>query len=145
MIWAAPITIVCFVFYVLPFWLLGWYEYIGWYENCWAWKLRSSAPEVIQRLWKNWAGHCVGNMIVMVERPEACKRFQVVLVHEQQHVIQCMKLGVFQPILYCANRLAIAWACKNLDPYKANIFEIDARVAAGQSIVDGILRKKNQD
>lgn len=133
-VWASPITIVCFLFYVLPCWVMGWYEYIGWRDNCWLWKVKMQAPEFMHRMWKGWAGHCVGNIVVMVESPDASKRFQIVLVHEQQHVRQCMRLGIVQPILYYANRLAITWACKNSHSYYDNPFEIDARRGAGQYV-----------
>ena len=134
MIWASPITAVCFLFYILPFWALGWYRYIGFRDVAWLWKVQETAPDWLHRLWKGWAGHCVGNAIVMIEDPDISKRFQVVLTHEQEHVYQCMKLGVFQPIFYYLIRLVIWVSCSHAHPYYDNPFEIDARRAAGQVI-----------
>lgn len=134
MIWASPITLVCFVFYVLPCWAMKWYEYIGYHDIVWAWKIREEAPEWMHKLWKGWAGHCVGNIVVVIERPEKSQYAGVIMTHEQQHAVQCMRLGVFQPIMYFLNKLVIRYACKNSHPYFDNPFEIDARRGAGQVI-----------
>ena len=72
----------------------------------------------------------------------ATPRGKIVLRREQEHVHQCMVLGVFQPILYGLNYLTIKIACRHSDPYYSNSFEIDARRAAGQVVdVEGALAR----
>jgi hypothetical protein len=60
-----------------------------------------------------------------------------------------MRLGIFQPIMYGLNMLAIKVGCPGSDPYYDNCFEIDARRSAGQVIdVVGVtqkLKKKQGD
>lgn len=140
MLWASPITAVCFIFYVLPFWVLGWYRYVGFYETAWVWKLQETAPSFVHKLWSGWAGHALGNLVVMIEEPDISRYTGVILTHELQHVDQCMRLGIFQPIMYGLNNLIIRFGCKNSHPYYDNPFEIDARRGAGQ-IIDVKARK----
>jgi hypothetical protein len=131
-LWALPITLPCFIFYVVPFWCLGWYEYVGFHDIAWAWKLKETAPHPIHSLWRGSAGHAMGNVIVLVERPNVSRFTGVILTHELAHVEQTMRLGIFQPIINLIVHMAIKIGCPRLNPHVANIFESDARKAAGQ-------------
>lgn len=148
-LWASPITAIGLA-YVIFCQLMGWYRYLGVREHalCWATK-PEKMPKWLKKIWGgkfNLAGHAIGNVIVLdagdvdVDRPTG-ERYQRLLRHEMTHVLQVMKFGIFQPILYGLNYLT-ALMLKNSDPYYDNIFEIDARRAAGQIIdVVGLKQK----
>lgn len=142
---AAPVTLLTGLLYLLPFTLLGWYRYIGKRTAPpeksplgvgWAFVLvPEKAPAWLNKLWSSWAGHCVGSTVVLktdpaLERPSALG--PVTLNHELHHVHQMHKLGFFQPVLYVLASV-VAWASKE-KPYQANAFECAARRAAGQVV-----------
>ena len=137
--WAFPVTFFGLIYSVL-FWKLGWHKFRGVHGDALVWVVDDSkAPGWLMSLWKGWAGHAIGNVIVM--RSEDYAEGST-LVHEQKHVDQVMRLGVFQPIVYAINMLAIKVGCVGSDPYYSNPFEIDARRAAGQLVdVEGALKK----
>jgi len=99
-IWVSPITVVVWVFYILPFWALRFIQ-LGeviegepivlfeanfrdrWYSRLWNW------------LWRGWNGHCLPHAIVV--RPEV--RAQVI-DHEVGHHPQWLSLGLLFPIVY---------------------------------------------
>jgi len=61
--WALPVTLVAFVFYVLPLWALGWYRYKGcerlaliWYRD------KDACPKWFNDVWDGWAGNSIGNI-----------------------------------------------------------------------------------
>lgn len=139
---AAPVSIVTGVFYVIPFWLLGWHRYLGVKESTntaksplgvgLAWSVNEDkAPKWLQNAWVGWAGHCVGSFVVVRnlvnDTPE---RQKVLFNHELHHVHQMHTLGFLQPFLYALSMLT-AWAAGE-KPYLANHFEVAARRAAGQ-------------
>jgi len=57
----------------------------------------------------------------------------VTRTHERIHLLQQLKLSVFQWILYGLFYVAI-YLGTNLDTYSANPFESDARIQAGQNV-----------
>lgn len=131
-IWTAPLTVLAFV-YVTLFTFLGWYKRIGTFGDALVWQPQlEKAPAWLVKAWKGWGGHAIGNVVVIKHDPMS-DRFKVTLRHEQEHVRQCMVLGLFQPVIY-----SIAWIglyfCRHSHPYYDNPFEIDARRAAGQVI-----------
>lgn len=131
-IWAAPLTLLAFI-YVTLFTLLGWYERVGTYGDALVWRpVLEKSPPWLVKFWKGWGGHACGQ-IVVVKHDVGSDRFKITLRHEQEHVRQCMVLGVFQPVIY-----SIAWlglkTCRHAHPYYDNPFEIDARRSAGQVI-----------
>ena len=141
--WASPVTL--FGLYAVAFKKFGWYKFLGVRGDALVYIVDTDrAPDWLLRLWKNWAGHAVGNVVVLFRDPTSKPQ---TLTHELKHVSQCMKLGVFQPLVYGASYLAIKFGCPGSDPYLDNPFEIDARRAAGQVIdVVGALQKlKNQE
>ena len=140
-IWASPLTVFALC-YVLLFQLISYYDYQGVHGDAFVWRVNTgNSPVWLNSLWKSWGGHAVGNVVVL-RNDLLDSRTQVTLRHEQEHVRQCMILGVFQPILYGLSWLSIKLACKNSDPYYSNVFELDARRAAGQIVdVEGVAKK----
>lgn len=76
-----------------------------------------------------WRGFAVGAVIFIGE--DCTDR---TLVHEERHVLQQMVFGVFQPILYVLISLFIYAFVWNKHSYYDNLFERDARKAAGQRV-----------
>lgn len=139
---AAPVSLVTGLFYILPFWLLGWHRYLGVKESTsgksalgtgLAWVVdEDKAPKWLLKRWVGWGGHCVGSFVVI--RTDKKDRQGVALLnHELHHVHQMHTFGFFQPILYVLSMFT-AWVAGE-KPYLANHFEVAARRTAGQ-IVD---------
>ena len=139
--WASPVTLVGLV-YALPFAVAGWYKWHGRIDDGLVWRVGPSAPAWLKKLWMKWSGHAIGNVVVLNVDPE--KKEQVVQ-HELVHVRQVMRLGIFQPIVYGINLVAIKLGCETSDPYFSNPFEVDARRAVGQTVdVEGALKKYSE-
>jgi hypothetical protein len=138
--WAAPLTLVGIV-YVTFFTMLGWYYPMGRHGDAFVWQLRHHvAPKWFEHWWMRWGGHTIGNIVVM-KTDIFSPRGTITLRHEQEHVRQCMTLGIFQPILYGIASLALHF-CEHAHPYYDNPFEVDARRAAGQVVdVIGALKR----
>ena len=138
-VWSFPVTFFGLA-YASAFQLARWYKWHGIKGDALVWCVDGDrSPQWLLKLWQGWAGHTIGNVVVLKKTPE---QSPVILVHEQKHVDQCMRLGVFQPILYGLNLAAIKIGCAGSDPYYSNPFEIDARRAAGQLIdVEGAIKK----
>ena len=132
-VWAAPLTLLGLL-YVQAFVVLGWYKRVGSCGNAWVWQLvPEQSPSWLGKVWLRWGGHTIGNVVVVkldVESP----RGKVILRHEQEHVRQCMVLGIFQPVLYSFAYLIIKLSCPRSNPYYGNPLEIEARRAAGQVV-----------
>jgi hypothetical protein len=129
-LWSFPVSIFGFI-YMLLFWAFRWYSWGGIHDGCPVWYLNiEKAPLWLIRTWKGWGGHTIGITIAMHSPPQYAP---TVLRHEQEHVMQCMRLGIFQPIIYLLMLLA-GKVLRNVDSYQANTFEIDARLAAGQPV-----------
>lgn len=140
--WASPVTAFGLV-YVLPIHAVGWYKWIGKKDDALVWQVTTKSPLWLKSMWKNWAGHAIGNVVVMNKNVNESKTF---LDHEMVHVRQCMRLGIFQPIIYGIAWLGIYLGCEASHPYWSNPFEIDARRAVGQpiDIEGGIKRLKEK-
>lgn len=138
--WALPLT-VAGALYATLFTLFGWYKRLSPRGNAFVWQLVPEiAPTWLNDAWKHWGGHAIGNVVVMKYDPDG-DRGRITLRHEQEHVRQCMVLGIFQPIVYAASYLALM-TCRHAHPYYDNPFEIDARRAAGQIVdVVGVVKK----
>ena len=136
-LWALPVTLISFLFYVGPFWLFRWYRLVGWRQLAFVFHLSDSAPQWLKDRWLHWAGATVGNVIVMKPFPEESKYSQIILTHEMTHVRQIMILGVFQPLVYVLNYIAgtiLKKTVGHVDGYYDGIFEVHARRCAGQII-----------
>lgn len=131
-IWSFPVTFFGLA-YALAFHAMGWYLWFGVRGDALVWLVEPTrAPRWLMSLWKGWGGHTIGNVVVLSQDPS--RNNSIILTHEQKHVNQCMRLGIFQPIMYGLNMLAIKWGCPGSDSYYDNPFEIDARRHAGQKI-----------
>lgn len=137
--WASPLTMLGVV-YVSLFTAFGWYKWVRIDEDSLVWKTSAeNCPSVVRSYWNSWAGHAIGNVIVMNEKYLDKQKF---LMHEKQHVYQMMRLGIFQPITYIMCYIGIKLGCPGSHPYYDNPFEVDARRHAGQVIdVVGITKK----
>ena len=138
-VWAFPVTFFGLT-YASMLNFVGYYKWHGIHGNALVWIVDSEkSPNWLRKLWKSWAGHAIGNVVVLKNNPQDKP---IVLKHEQRHVEQVMRLGVFQPIVYFISSFAIYVACDDSDPYYSNPFEIDARRHAGQIIdVEGCIKK----
>lgn len=131
-IWAAPVTVVGLA-YVTLFTAIGWYSRLGKHGDALTWQLNDKkAPDWLKKKWQRWGGQTIGNVVVLKYSPDT-DRGRVTLRHEQEHVHQCMTLGVFQPVLYGLAYLGLL-CCRHAHPYYDNPFEVDARRAAGQVV-----------
>ena len=140
-IWASPVTFVGLL-YAGAFRALGWYKFKGAEQNALVFRTGTGMPGWLERAWAPWDGHAVGSVVVMncdpTKRPKQ-------LEHELVHVRQCMRLGIFQPIMYGLCWLAIKLGCESSHPYWSNPFEVDARRAVGQTVdVESALKKLKQ-
>jgi hypothetical protein len=131
-VWAAPLTLFGLI-YVTLFTLFGWYKRIGTFDDALVWQLvPEKAPRWLNNAWRSWGGHTIGNVVVM-KSDVVSDRGKILLRHEQEHVHQCMVLGIFQPIIYGLAYIGLKF-CRHAHAYYDNPFEIDARRAAGQVI-----------
>lgn len=129
MLWASPVSLTCFLFYILPCWGMGWYRYHGKFDTAWVF-LHADMPKWLSDLWSHWRGQCVGNCIVLKEDPRTSPKALQLLVHELAHTRQIMTWGILQPIFYVLANIATLMAGE--DTYPRNPFEIAARRAAGE-------------
>ena len=139
-VWAAPLTLLGLI-YTTVFTLLGWYKRLGVHGDALVWQLvPEKSPSWLDKMWLHWGGHCIGNVVV-VKVDVTSDRGKITLRHEQEHVYQCMVLGVFQPLIYGLAYVGLRF-CRHAHPYYDNPFEIDARRAAGQVVdVIGALKR----
>lgn len=134
-VWAAPCTFAGLV-YVAFCAAMKWYDFLGARGDALVWKVNmSKSPLWLQNFWAHWGGHTLGNVIVVRDMPDETPRGAIILNHELIHTKQCMRLGIFQPLIYLGCYLGAKVGCDYADPYYDTIFEIDARRGAGQ-IVD---------
>lgn len=144
-VWASPLTLLG-IMYAGMLTTFGWYKWVRVDGDALVWTaILNNCPSTVREFWGPWAGHAIGNVVVMNEKYLDRPKF---LLHEQKHVDQMMRLGIFQPIIYALCYVGIKLGCPGSDPYYDNPFEIDARRASGQ-IVDvigvrnKILERKN--
>jgi hypothetical protein len=150
-LWALPVTIIPFLFYILPLWIFRKYRFDGWDENAFIWIIDAESlgttwfDTMLKTAWAGWAGSTVGNIIVMKGRKTKDDWYKQALIHEKEHVHQIMVLGIFQPILYVLCYLVGRFVLRNTNGYYDNIFEIDARRRTGQLIdVVGAIEKSKK-
>lgn len=94
-------------------------------------------PAWFNKAWVRWGGHYIGNVVVLKYDPDA-DRGRVTPRNEQEHVRQCMVLGIFQPTL-CGFAYLGLLACLHANPYYDNPLDIDARRAS--SHVVGVVKR----
>jgi hypothetical protein len=132
--WLLPATIIGWVFYVLPLWMVG------------AIKKKTSSEFLIAefalnaasrftwyvKAWENWAGWG-GPCVIICKGLEATEASAKIRRHEFEHCFQQFRLGVF---FYPYYALAWLWilAFTRRHPYLDNPLEVSARRAAGQPV-----------
>ena len=130
-VWASPITFLALV-YMGFFSLMKWYVFAGVYGNALVWTFNpdnSKVPMWLIKLWDHWGGQTFGSVVILSRPVESIHGAQT-LKHEQEHVLQYMKLGILFPLLYGLFCLVIAIALPSLHYYRDNLFERDAQEAA---------------
>jgi hypothetical protein len=133
LLWAFPLTFFGIV-YVLAFQTLKWYKFCGVFDNAIIWKVNErNMPQFLCNTWRNLSSHCIGNVIVLKKDP-SCRSANSTLLHAQEHVRQCMVLGVFQPVLFVLFSLVIKVALNKSHYYFSNPFELEARRVSRQTV-----------
>lgn len=137
-IWLLPATILCWLFYILPMWLifrelkfvaspigtlvavfvLADEDSGSWYVKLW-------------RDWGGWAGPCVVIVRRLFEPPEV---FTSILAHEMDHEKWQFILGVFFYPVYLLSSVWIWLFQRHKHAYLDNPFEIAARRWAKQPV-----------
>jgi hypothetical protein len=119
---------------------MGWLRWHGVEGDALVWILNNDKiPAWLENYWNRINGHASGQVVVLKYPPDVKA---MTLKHEQKHVDQSLRLGIFWPIFYYGAQLGIKLGCPGSDPYYDNPFEIDARRAAGQIIdIVGITKK----
>lgn len=82
-----------------------------------------------------WSGMAMGNFVLLRLEGKSQERIDTVIRHEEQHVLQQYALGVIQPVAYVIIAVIIYLFNKDFHPYYDNLFEMDARAAAGQQVI----------
>lgn len=133
MLWALPLTLFSFI-YILPLWSLGKYKFMGWDERAWFWSIDVNGlgmgwiDKKLKNAWQGWAGSTMGNAIVIkVPGSLGDDWYRKTVIHEKEHVLQMMKLGIFYPVTYVMVWLIGRFICNNTNGYYDSIYEIDAR------------------
>ena len=133
-LWALPLFIVFWLFYVFPLWALGHIRYDG-REDPLVWRFRVvNRTSWYRRLWGGWKGHAGPSFIVMTPDFDA-KRSLRTRLHELEHVRQIFRWGIFFYPVYVAIAVWIFWIdSPDKHPYFDHPFEMEARKAAGQPV-----------
>lgn len=92
----------------------------------------------LARLWAGIYGQALFLIIVHKDMPGTYddRLVERVIVHEMRHVHQQMLLGIFQWLIYGLHSAYLAIFTEK-NPYKDNVFERDARAAAGDWVMQG--------
>jgi hypothetical protein len=140
-IWASPITLVTAIFFFIPCIVFRQIKYVEWDEA--AWSFISIPGSVLHNYLTNsgYRGFAAGNIIVYRAKNYPKHKEATVRIHELEHVKQCMRLSVFQPIIYFGAWVGIYFGSIETHPYYDNPFEIAARRVAGQRIDLNLKRK----
>lgn len=129
-IWVFPATILVWLFYILPLWLI-WkdLEFKGWYEPFIAqFQLSNYKLEPWHaRRWKDWYG--VGLPCAFIYKDLETTADDIYSLktcrHESRHCKQWFVFGIFFYLFYLIE--SIFQKMKGMDPYRDNRFEVDAR------------------
>lgn len=128
-LWLLPVTLLVWVFYILPGWFFGAIAWRGWYSFLIARFVLVEHDSPYAKLWRDWSGWSGPN--VMVVRSSASNRTEM---HEENHCIWQMILGPFFYPAYGFHSLWLWVFCKYKHAYLDNVFEKLARKAAGQKV-----------
>jgi len=140
-LWALPFTIICWVFYILPFWLIfGDFKKMKSFSNkplILILRVNTDIPSYIPwhiKRWKDFGGMAVPNVIIYRDdtTPDDDWYIPYTIKHEYNHNIWMFILGPIFPFAYGLSSL-IQWA-QGKDKYRDNWFERTARRYAGQKV-----------
>jgi hypothetical protein len=143
--WILPVTILFWVFYLLPLLMLNELQWDGW-QSFLVVRLRLRDPDMgvgstYYQRWQNWEGGS-GPCVIIYKNFSVVGRYcperlHKTLVHEERHVDQIFLFGPLYYLIYvgCAVWLwcsghVFGW--NHHHPYWDNPFEQDARRAAGE-------------
>lgn len=124
-LWALPVAAPFWLFYLLPFWALGWHERVpaSGRPHVVRFHLTSRAPAWLRGLWMGWGGHALPYAVVYGLRdfvPLSLQR------HELRHTDQWLVFGpLFVPLYLLFSLLA---------GYEGNPFEVDADRASSRPV-----------
>lgn len=129
-IWLLPITILAWMFYILPLWALGCIRFDGYAAflipkfvlvNKYAW---------YTKMWRDWAGVSLPNAIITKEDLDN----ETTMKHELRHCFQQWLFGPFHWLVYILSSVWLWVTNDEKHAYLDNVFERDARKAAGQLV-----------
>ncbi len=131
-IWALPLTLLAFIYVGLMV-LTRQYKWQGIYGDAFVFKTRQTKMiSLMKKIWRGWAGHAFGQVVVVKYDTNFITGFRI-LCHEREHVNQCIRFGIFQPIFFVF-MMFVLWLTRHGHPYYDNPFEIAARRSAGQEV-----------
>ena len=143
-LWCAPVTLLTWLFYILPLWLTKEIEYVGAIRclqlpACAAFKVRKT-NSWYSRMWKDWAGWA-GPFVILSKDPISNSSDKVVSSdltttarHEHRHCQQWMWFGCLFLPAYLLASVYLYFFKKDKHAYLDNPFEKDARQYAGQLV-----------
>jgi len=135
-IWLLPATVLVWLFYVLPMWLIaGDLVFVRWAQYGVAeFVLADKALEAWHvRLWRDWAGWA--GPCVFVWKGDPHVPFQSTRLHEMEHCHQQFCFGLMFYPAYLLASVFIWIFVRDKHSYYDNPFEVAARRAAGQTVV----------
>lgn len=137
MIWLSPMTILVWLFYVLPTWLI-WRDlvFVGWAQLGIAeFTLASKGLERWHvRLWRDWAGWSGPCVFITKSAVQTYPGWTRTRKHELEHCSQQFRWGVLHYPMYLFNSVVIWIFRRDRHAYLDNPFERSARAAAGQPV-----------
>lgn len=113
MLWCLPVGLLCWVFYILPAWALGWLRFAGLAEFGVARFYVTDRGDWHRRRWAPWGGLALPYAIML-----NTMLFEVEL-HELRHTKQWLLLGPLFPFVYLGGLIAAGG-------YAGNFLETDA-------------------
>jgi len=135
-LWLLPVTVLFWVFYVLPVWLVFRdVQFVGWYDLFVADFVLAErdVSRWYAKLWRDWAGW--SGPCVMIRRPGSNEDWnRRTQIHEYTHCLQQFRWGVFHAPAYLGVSLWIWVFQRDRHAYHDNPFEREARAAAGQQV-----------
>lgn len=133
-IWLLPITILVWLFYVLPLWCLGYIRYIGMIDSfVWHFEVNQDKSNWYTKLWRDWAGWS-GPCVIITKKSNNLFFNARTIVHELRHCHQQFAFGPFFYLAYILTSAFIWLFQKNKHAYHDNPFERDARAKAFQPV-----------
>lgn len=135
--WLLPATVLVWVFYVLPMWLIARdLKFVEWYDFLVAdFVLAKEGVEPWHaKLWRDWAGW--SGPCVMLRKPEGNEAWdRRTRIHEHTHCLQQFRWGLlYYPAYFLASVWIWLFGGKTKNAYYDNPFEREARREAGQTV-----------